>query len=413
MLTSKKKVLILRNDFLENLFKRKGGIKLGIGRVAEAFPHILEKKLPVYHVAGTNGKGTAVYAVSHILEKNGFRTGRFISPHMLDFNERIAVDGKDIDDDEVRDIYLFLEKKVPDFEELSFFEVTFLMSWKYFERKNCDRVVVEVGLGGRLDATNVIDWPKTDIITSIGLDHTHILGGTIEKIGLEKLGIVKKGDTVVIGSDLSSRFEDISPFNEWMSREALSRGASFVVDENFCKEIKIDRNDLSPEQMKNLKLAASAVKIAENNIDLPDFSELSLPGRFQLIEPGIRIDVAHNPPAVSSLVNHISTLGKRTVVVFGAMKDKDITSVLDQLSKIAVEIYVISVDEENRGASSDEIISRGADSVKSILKKCDNDNLTMKAAVDRAERLGLELLVTGSFYTVEKFVKWRSGGRDN
>lgn len=385
----------MKNDFLEKLFKRKGGIKLGLGRVANAFPLILEKKIPVYHVAGTNGKGTTVYSISHILEKNGFRTGRFISPHLFDFNERISVDGVDISDAEVRELYEFLEKNVNDFESLSFFEVTFLMAWKHFELQNCDRVVLEVGLGGRLDATNVIDWPKTDIITSIGLDHTHILGDTIEKIAYEKLGIVKHGDTVVIGSD------------EWLKEESFSRGAKAVIDESYCGDVEINRDDLSPDQVKNIKLAVSAVKITEKNTVIPDFSQMVLPGRFQLIEPAVRIDVAHNPPAVRSLVEYTGKKGIRPVVLFGAMKDKNIESVLDELAKIAVEIFVIAVEEENRGASVDEIFSRACKEVRNIMTRCENDGMSMKCAVESAEKHKTELLVTGSFYTIEKFVKWR------
>lgn len=403
----------MKNRFLENLFKRKGGIKLGLGRVAGAFPLILEKKMPVYHVAGTNGKGTTVYSIGHILEQNGFRTGRFISPHLFDFNERIAFNGKDISDDDIREIYAYLEKKIPDFEELSFFEVTFLIAWKFFELNNCDRVVIEVGLGGRLDATNVIDWQKTDIITSIGLDHTHILGDTIEKIASEKLGIVKKGDKVVIGSDFSVGAKDFLPLHEWLKKEALSRGAQTVLDENFCGEIEIKRDDLSPDQIKNIKLAASAVKMTEKNIVFPDFSQMTLPGRFQLIEPGIRVDVAHNPPAVKSLADHTAKKGISPVIVFGAMKDKNIEAILEELAKIAVEIHLITVEEENRGASVEEIISRTPEGVKKIIKTGSNDIETMKNAAISAKTKNTELLITGSFYTVEKFVKWRNGDKNN
>jgi len=397
----------VRNDFLEKLFKRKGGIKLGLGRVAGAFPSVLEKRIPVYHVAGTNGKGTAVYSIAHTLEKNGFRTGRFISPHLFDFNERISVDGIDISDAKVRELYEFLEKKIEGFEELSFFEVTFLMAWKHFELENCDRVVLEVGLGGRLDATNVINWPKTDIITSIGLDHTHILGDTIEKIASEKLGIIKQSDTVVIGSDFSVGAKNLLPLHEWLKEEAILRGAEKVIDESYCGNLETNRDDLSPDQIKNIKLAVSAVQITEKNIAVPDFSQMVLPGRFQLIEPDVRIDVAHNPPAMRSLVEHAVKKGIRPVVLFGAMKDKNIEAVLNELARIAVEIYVITVEEENRGASADEIILRSSEYAEKIIKKSQNDEETMKNALLSAHANNTELLVTGSFYTIEKFVKRR------
>ena len=107
-----------QDDFLQQLYQRRGGIKLGLGRVADAFPVIFEKNIPVYHVAGTNGKGTAVYSLDHILRSNGLKTGRFVSPHLLRYNERISVDGIDIADGEVREIYRYLEKKINNFEEL-------------------------------------------------------------------------------------------------------------------------------------------------------------------------------------------------------------------------------------------------------------------------------------------------------
>ncbi|MGI6394677.1 MAG: bifunctional folylpolyglutamate synthase/dihydrofolate synthase [bacterium] len=387
----------MKNDFLEKLYSRKGGIKLGIGRVAEAFPLILEKKIPVYHVGGTNGKGTTVYAISHILEKNGFKTGRFISPHLFDFNERVAVNGVNISDEKVKELYSYLEKKIDNFEILSFFEVTFLMAWKHFENENCDRVVIEVGLGGRLDATNVINWQKTDIITSIQFDHTHILGDTIEKIAFEKLGIVKKGDLVVVREKES-----------WLEKEAVSRGASVVVNENFCSNIVINRSDLSKEQIKNIKLAASAVKLNELEVIFPDFSEMTLPGRYELIEEGIRIDVAHNPPAIKALVTHIVASKEKVVVLYGAMKDKDIPSVLEELSTVAISIFVVTVDEMNRGATAEEVLLKVPIHLQQIVKKNKNDFLTMQEAIDFAKEKGVTLLVTGSFYTVEKFVKWKN-----
>ena len=121
------------DDFLSNLYKRRGGIKLGLGRVVDAFPQIFGHPIPVYHVAGTNGKGTTVYAIDEILRSSGLKTGRFISPHLINYNERIAVNDCDISNDAVVDIYNYLEKKLSNFDELSFFEITFLIACKFFE----------------------------------------------------------------------------------------------------------------------------------------------------------------------------------------------------------------------------------------------------------------------------------------
>ena len=392
-----------QDDFLQQLYQRRGGIKLGLGRVADAFPVIFEKKIPVYHVAGTNGKGTAVYSLDHILRSNGLKTGRFVSPHLLKYNERISVNGIDIADGEVRDIYRYLEKKINIFEELSFFEITFLIAWKYFEISGCDRAVFEVGLGGRLDATNVIEGPKTDIITSIGLDHTHILGDTLEKIALEKLGIVKNGDLVLIGSSADHAFD------KWMADVALSKGAKSVDDDSFDPDIAFPPSCMSPEQKKNVRLAVkAALSSEEKGLEIPDFSAMSIPARFEFIEPDIVTDVAHNPPAIESLAKTVKERLGKVVVLYGAMKDKDVTKVLDIISEIADTIFVVNLEADNdRGAKVGDILERAGVLVKGKIKYAETDEKTIYEALSFARKNGKTLLVTGSFHTVEKFVNYR------
>lgn len=395
------------DDFLEQLYSRRGGIKLGLGRVADAFPVIFEKNIPVYHVAGTNGKGTAVYALDHILRSNGLRTGRFISPHLFRFNERIAVNGVDISDGEVREIYDWLEKKINNFEELSFFEITFLIAWKYFELKGCERAVFEVGLGGRLDATNVVEGPKTDIITSIGLDHTHILGDTLEKIALEKLGIVKKGDTVLIGSGKDAAFD------KWMAETAFSKGADIVEDEKIAGNIGISGDFASPEQEKNIKLALKAALLTEKEgLKVPDFGMLRLPSRFEFVEENIVTDVAHNPPAIASLVETVKRKLGKVTVLYGAMKDKDISQVLDLIGEISDEIFVINLEADNdRGARVGDILERAEATAAKKIKYASTDDETMRQALSSSQKNGTKLLVTGSFHTIEKFMNFRNSSR--
>lgn len=392
-----------QDDFLQQLYQRRGGIKLGLGRVADAFPVIFEKNIPVYHVAGTNGKGTAVYSLDHILRSNGLKTGRFVSPHLLRYNERISIDGADITDVEVREIYEYLEKKINDFSELSFFEVTFLIAWKYFEISGCDRAVFEVGLGGRLDATNVIEGPKTDIITSIGLDHTHILGDTLEKIALEKLGIVKKGDKVLIGGSADNAFD------KWMAEVALSKGAASVDDDSLDLDIAFPPSCMSPEQKKNVRLAVKAALLGEGKgLKIPDFSEMKIPARFEFIEPDIVTDVAHNPPAISSLAKTVSEKIGKVIVLYGAMKDKDITQVLDLIGGISDDIFVINLEADNdRGAKVGDILDRAGSKVSNKIKYGKTDEKTIEEALSFARKNGKKLLVTGSFHTVEKFMNFR------
>ena len=401
--------MIQKEGFLQQLYQRRGGIKLGLGRVADAFPKIFGKKIPVYHVAGTNGKGTAVYSLDFMLRANGFKTGRFISPHLLDYNERIAVDGNDIKDDEVLEIYGYLEKKISDFDELSFFEVTFLLAWKYFEISGCDRAVFEVGLGGRLDATNVIEGPKTDIITSIGLDHTHILGDTLEKIALEKLGIVKKRDLLLLGTSGDRAFD------RWMAETAFSKGARCVTDDFFGPEISYPVHCASPEQKKNVRLAVKAAILTEDDlasleykVKIPDFREMRLPARFEFIEPDIVIDVAHNPPAMASLVETVRRKLGKVVVLYGAMKDKDISKVLDSIDEISDDIFIVNLEADNdRGAKTGDILERATESVLKKTRYAATDDETIGEALSFARKNGKKLLVTGSFHTVEKFLFYR------
>lgn len=392
-----------QDDFLQQLYQRRGGIKLGLGRVADAFPEIFEKNIPVYHVAGTNGKGTAVYSLDHILRCNGLKTGRFVSPHLLRYNERISVNGVDIADCEVREIYGYLEKKINNFNELSFFEITFLLAWKYFELKGCDRAVFEVGLGGRLDATNVIEGSKTDIITSIGLDHTHILGDTLEKIALEKLGIVKTGDKVLIGGSADPAFD------KWMAEVALSKGAKSVDDDSLNLDITFPLSCMSPEQKKNVRLAVKAALMSEEKgLKIPDFSAMRLPARFDFIEPDIVTDVAHNPPAIESLAKTVKERLGKVVVLYGAMKDKDVAKVLDIIGEITDSIFALNLEADNdRGAKVGDILERAGSTVANKIRYAETDEKTIEEALSFARKNGKTLLVTGSFHTVEKFMNYR------
>lgn len=395
--------LNFKNDFLKRLFQKSGGIKLGIGRVAEAFSSVFNKKIGLYHVAGTNGKGTAVYALDEILRFNGLKTGRFISPHLLDYNERISINGQNIKDDEVADIFNFLSKKLSNFNELSFFEITFLIAWVYFEENGCERVLFEVGLGGRLDATNVLNYPKTDVVTSIGFDHTRILGDTLEKIALEKLGIVKRGDRVLIGSS------DNKKFDEWMAEIAFSKGALIVKDEKLLIPAAIKRENLSFEQIKNIKLAINAAILTEKEAKIPDFSSLVLPARFEYIAPNVILDVAHNPPAIKSLVEMVKLKNKtrKTAVLYGAMRDKDIAKSLDLIGEITDSIFIITLEADNRGAKISELCERASDKIKPKLKFAKTDEETMSQALDFVDKNGRYLVVCGSFHTIEKFVNFQ------
>jgi len=392
----------MKLSFLADLYQRRGGIKLGLGRIADAYPLVKRREIPAYHVAGTNGKGTTVYAIDHLLRRKGYRTGCFVSPHIRDFNERILVDGAKISDDAVARIYHDLEREIPDFAALSFFEVTFLMAWRWWEEEGIERAVIEVGLGGRLDATNVLDWPKTAIITSIGHDHTHILGDTVEQIASEKLGGVHAGDRLILGATIPANLA------AWMREEAQRRGAVEVVTaparppEPFAAPPNLP---LSPEQTANLAIAHTAVTTNEGP-RTADFSELRLPGRFQRFRERIVLDVAHNPPAMEALARHLATLHMRPNLLFGAMRDKDITRTLAAIAPVVSDIFPVHLTADgDRGATVEEIVARAPETVRPKMKWHASSDETIAAALGTLAAPDAMLLVSGSFFMVERFFR--------
>lgn len=387
----------MKDTFLKSLYKRRGGIKLGTGRVLSAYNEIKTKEIKSYHVAGTNGKGTTVYAISKLLKDEGYNVGSFISPHIVNYNERILLNGKNISDESTERIYNWLSENTSNFEDLSFFEITFLIAWRYFEENSVDRAVFETGLGGRLDATNVISHPKVSVITSIGLDHTHILGKTIEQIALEKLGIVGKKDITI--------FADIEePLLSFMTKVAKEKESSKII--KYSNNIKIipPKSFLSDKQIINLKAAATAFIYGEKSSKKEfDFSKLKLPARFQIIDDKYILDVAHNPQAIDSLKNQLKIKYGKVSIIFGAMKDKDITTVLKELNEVTDKFYFIYLDNNGeRGATVEEMVKKAPKEIKEKIVFTKNTEETLEKASKDLNKVA----VTGSFFTIEKFLKW-------
>ena len=193
-------------DYLFNklpIYQRKGAIayKADIGNIVEVTkqldnPHTKFKSI---HIAGTNGKGSVAHMLASVLQEAGYKTGLYTSPHLKDFRERIKINGKMIAEQEVMD-FVSANKKLFEDLEMSFFEMTVAMALDYFAKKQVNIAIVECGLGGRLDSTNIID-PELTIITNIGLDHTDLLGDTLEKIAAEKAGIIKMNRPIIIGKE--------------------------------------------------------------------------------------------------------------------------------------------------------------------------------------------------------------------
>jgi len=317
-----------------------------------------EKKFKTIHVAGTNGKGSVSHMIASIFQSAGYKTGLYTSPHLYDFRERIRINGEMIKEDEV---ITFTKKITPLINEIepSFFEVTVGMAFDYFSKENVDIAIIETGLGGRLDSTNVIQ-PEISIITNIGLDHTHILGNTIELIAAEKAGIIKDETPVVIGkANPSTRKIFLAKAEETRSNiffaedrySSLSKYLSpDIISIQLTHKDTQDVNTFEADlpglyQQENLKTVLTAIDILrEKGWVLNDEAIINgirfakkntgLLGRWDIIRinPLLIADVAHNIDGLSKLLEQIKISKFESLhVVVGFSADKDIDSLLTLL----------------------------------------------------------------------------------
>jgi len=317
-----------------------------------------EKKFKTIHIAGTNGKGSVSHMIASVFQSAGYKTGLYTSPHLYDFRERIRITGEMINEDEVID---FTQKIIPLISKIepSFFEVTVGMAFDYFSKKNVDIAIIETGLGGRLDSTNVIQ-PEISIITNIGLDHTHILGNTIELIAAEKAGIIKDETPVVIGkANPSTRKIFLAKAEETRSNiffaEDRYSSTSQYLSPNIIS-IQVTHNDTQVEntfeadlpglyQQENLKTVLTTLDVLrEKGWELNDeaikngirFAKKNtrLLGRWDILRsnPLLIADVAHNIDGLSKLLEQIKISKFESLhVVVGFSADKDIDSLIKLL----------------------------------------------------------------------------------
>jgi len=333
-----------------------------------------ESKFKAIHVAGTNGKGSVSHMLSAILQTAGYKTGLYTSPHLRDFRERIRINGEMISTD---DVVEFIKQEQSAIEEIepSFFEVTVAMAFQYFASQKVNIAVIEVGLGGRLDSTNIIT-PLLSVITNIGYDHTNILGTTLPEIASEKAGIIKYNVPVVIGERheetddvFLNKAEDNSSHltfasDEWSVKlkNGLSKANYLNLEAiNRSKQARLSLNlDLTGSyQLKNIKTVLSAVeqlqkqgfKISDTHIQqaLSQVKQLTgLMGRWETInaDPLIICDTGHNEHGIKEVIKNIqSTPYEKLHMVIGMVKDKDITKVLS-LFPAEAEYYFCQPDIE-------------------------------------------------------------------
>ncbi|NOX47651.1 MAG: bifunctional folylpolyglutamate synthase/dihydrofolate synthase [Chlorobi bacterium] len=324
-----------------------------------------EQKFPSIHIAGTNGKGSVSHMIASVLQTAGFKTGLYTSPHLKDFRERIRINGKKIPKEYVVD---FVKKNKSGLTRISpsFFEYTFGMAVSWFAEENIDIAIMETGMGGRLDSTNVVK-SVLSVITNIGLDHTEFLGDTLEKIAIEKAGIIKPGIPVVIGEtqsetkavfsnkakELNSNLFFADKEFELRNKRTMDKSYSF----DIFKKNKIWFEDASCDltgvyQLKNIVTATNALEVfSENNPISKEnirkglsnvVQNTSLLGRWQILQnkPLSICDTGHNANGISMIVSQLTkTHYNKLHFVIGMVNDKNIESVLSLLPKDATYYF--------------------------------------------------------------------------
>jgi dihydrofolate synthase/folylpolyglutamate synthase len=412
---------------LEYLYSfEKFGIKYNLENITRILNSLgnPQRNFKSFHIAGTNGKGTVAAMINSLLAESGHSTGLYTSPHILDFRERINIGGKVISGQYVTK---FLNEYKPLFDKIkpTFFEITTSLAFKYFSDKKVEFAVIETGLGGRFDSTNVI-VPEASIITGISYDHMQYLGDTLEKIASEKAGIIKK-NIPVIHTKMKKNISDVisEKAGEMKAEEIISdkiikleikksshRGMTFDL---FTKENTV-RNISTPltgsYNKSNFANALAAfiqvypkpdAKIIRNGFKNV-ISNSGFHGRFETIskKPAMILDVAHNPDAITNLINNLKSLNCRKLyIVFGMMKDKDYGKCISMIEKLDAEI-ILTHPAYERAAMPQELLAKAKNKNKFVIR------YEVREAAEYAlakARKSDAVLAAGSFFLISDFLK--------
>lgn len=386
-------------------------------------PH---KNFKIIHVGGTNGKGSVSHMLASVLQEAGYKVGLYTSPHLKDFRERIKVNGEMINENEVVD---FVNNNIEIIRDISpsFFELTVSMAFSYFAQREVDFAVVEVGLGGRLDSTNVVN-PEVSVITNVGIDHVSILGGSIKNIAEEKAGIIKEGTHVVIGKRNSES-------DEVFINKAITLESEIYFSEDFYQvEMKgitsnnrqidvISKNSDIEEYLLPLlgiyqkNNVGAVLKVADILIDkgyninsdtiysglLNVVKNTGLLGRWQIINeaPRVVVDTGHNEDAISQIVKQLEQESYDELhIIFGMADDKEVDSVLSLLPKSA-KYYFVNADSPRSIPA--EVLKKRAEKYKLYGESYSNINFAYNYVKNISSSKGL-IFIGGSTFVVAEVI---------
>ena len=357
-----------------------------------------QDKLQFIHIAGTNGKGSTASFTASILRELGEKVGLFTSPHIFDFRERIRVNGKKIEEEEVISFCTKIKALKLDFEP-SFFEITFVLSLVHFQAKNCSICVIETGLGGRLDATNCI-LPKISVITNIGMDHMKFLGNTLKEIALEKAGIIKENTTVVIGktqNEIKELFTDIAK---------EKKAKIFFADENKNNTIEL----YPAYQIENLQTALKTLELLSYSISQKIIQKsicnlqknTGLFARMTHINrnPTIILDVSHNEDGIKATLNALIINPKgKLVVLLGSSNDKDINLHLNLFPENTTIYLCTFNNERSRKFEEYQNLKTQNSKIKEVFTNINLALTKLKKLLSKEDTL----LVIGSFFLIADY----------
>ena len=418
-----------KNKLLEYIFSlNRRNIKPGLERTQKLLSVLgnPQDSFQSIHIAGTNGKGSVASFIASILMEKKLNVGLYTSPHIFNFEERVRVNNSLITLDDIAKIYNKIHKTALEISA-TFFEITTAIAFAFFKERNIDIAVIETGMGGRFDSTNVIT-PLVSIITNVGIDHTDYLGDTIEKIAAEKAGIIKENIPVIVGSSdlLDSSFfvqkanevhTDIYIIDNDISENNIKYSDKLKMNLDISinnKVYNINSGLIGRKQADNIKIAVKAAELIKDKFGLSDDiicsgienvkTNTNIEFRIEAVmnNPFLILDVSHNPNAIKNMVSTLEEAAniKKWDIVFGAMADKDIKSMLEILLPYC-NILTIVRPSTNRAETIDNIEKLAVQVGFKNIKRCEDIS---KEAVNIFNNK-YPTVICGSFYVASDFGK--------
>lgn len=413
------------HKLLDELYaKLRKGIKPGLERTLELanFLGNPQDKIKFIHVAGTNGKGSICSMLASIFMESGYKTGLYTSPHILKFNERIQINSVMISDDEIIDIWQKMETKATEIDA-TFFEITTIMAFEHFKNNNVEIAIIETGMGGRFDSTNIIK-PIVSVIASISMDHQDFLGDTITKIASEKAGIIKENVPVILQKNVDevvaviekTATELTSPlfFSDELSIENIEFNLDLTMEFDY-DNLRIKSPFVGHHQIDNHKTVLKTIEIVKKVFDKVDLNGIkngiekakintNLRGRLELISnnPKVILDGSHNPEAIYYCLDTIKKCGidfKEFELYFTCMIDKAYKEMLSIIRNYSDNINIVEI-KEKRAATTDLLID-----VSKSLKFIDVDLVNIDQLMDVFDKKKNNMLIFGSFYLISEFLE--------